>query len=215
MIGRVAAVACIVAATAAATPPEGPRVNPKNPAGRGGAATDDLMVLLPVPDSPLVSFRFQFRTGAADDPVELQGVTAATALTVAEGGTADLTRRQVIDRLYPMAASIGVLVDHEVTTFTGQVHRDQAMEFYQLIASILKAPRFDEADFRRSRDQLVASIASDLRGHDDEELAKETLNASIFFGHPYGHPVAGTVQWLKSLRLEQVKGHWARQFQRS
>lgn len=215
MIRRVTACTVMLVATAAAAAPEGPRVNPKKPLDRGDATAGGPVVLLPVPDSPLVSFRFQYRTGSINDPEDLYGVTAATALTVAEGGTADLTRRQVIEKLYPMAASIGVLVDQEVTTFTGQVHRDQAMDFYRLLSSILRAPRFDEADFRRSRDQLVASIESDLRGHDDEELGKEALNASIFFNHPYGHPVAGTVQWLRSLKLEQVKTHWTRTFERN
>ncbi|HUD71712.1 MAG TPA: pitrilysin family protein [Dongiaceae bacterium] len=208
----IAALAAILVATTAATPQEGRKVTTRKPIAP--AAQEGPVVLLPVPGSPLVTLRFQFRTGSIDDPDELDGLTAATALAVADGGTTGLTRRQVVERLYPMAASIGVLTDHEVTTFIGQVPRDQAMEFYRLFSTLLRAPRFDAADFVRGRDQLIASIESDLRGHDDEELGKEALNAAIFFGHPYGHPVAGSVQGLRATTIEAVRLQWERQFQR-
>ena len=209
---RAAALAAILAATAAAAPTEGRKVTMRRTAPEAGK--EGPVVLLPIPASPLVTFRFQYRTGAIDDPEDQPGLAAVTALTVADGGTAELTRKQVVERLYPMAASIGVLTDHEVTTFVGQAPREQAMEFYRLLSSMLRAPRFDEADFTRSRDQLIASIASDLRGHDDEELGKEALNASIFFGHPYGRPVAGSVQGLRATTVALARAHWTRQFQR-
>jgi zinc protease len=212
MSRRLAVFAAMLVATTAAAPREGRQVTTKKTMAQ--SPNEGPVLLLPVPASPLVTFRFQYRIGSIDDPEELSGLTAVTAHTIADGGTAEQTRRQVIERLYPMAASVGVLVDHEVTTFIGQVPRDQAMEFYKLFSSLLRAPRFDEADFTRSRDRLIASIESDLRGHDDEELGKEALNAAIFAGHPYGRPVAGSVQGLRAATLELVRAHWARQFQR-
>jgi len=170
------------------------------------------MTLLPVPSSPLVTFRMQFRTGAIDDPEDLHGLGAVTALTIGEGGTKELTRRQVIDRLYPMAATLTVQPDREVTTFIGQVHRDHAAGFYRVLTGLLLTPRFDENDFRRSRDLLIASIETGLRGTDDEELGKEALNGFLYLGHPYGRPVIGTVQGLRTIALEDVKTHWARHY---
>lgn len=61
---------------------------------------------------------------------------------------------------------------------------------------------------------MLAYLETDLRGNDDEELGKEALNASIFFGHPYGRPVAGTVQGLRAATVELARRHWTRQFQR-
>lgn len=209
---RAAAIAAILVATTAAAPQEGRKVTQRKPTPP--VPNEGPVLLLPVPGSPLVTFRFQFRTGSIDDPDELHGLAAVTGLTVADGGTTELTRRQVVDRLYPMAASIDVLTDQEVTTFVGQVPREQAMEFYRLFSALLRAPRFDEADFTRSRDRLIAQIESYLRGHDDEELGKEALNASIFFGHPYGRPVEGSVQGLRATTVEAARLHWTRQFQR-
>jgi zinc protease len=170
--------------------------------------------LLPSPSSPLVTLRIQFRAGAVDDPAGKEGLNAVTALTIGQGGTKDLTYRQVIDRLYPMAAAIAAQPDREVTTFIGEVHRDHLRDFYQIFADLLLEPRFDAADFQRVRDLLVTGIETNLRGNDDEELGKETLNAMIYKGHPYGRPDIGTVQGLKAITLEDVKAHYHRLYTR-
>ena len=212
-VGLGAAVAAAGPPAAGAAGEEGRKVTTKKPVAvkEGGAIA---MVLLPAPSSPLVTIRIQFRTGAIDDPEDLYGLGAVTALTIGEGGTKELTRRQVIDRLYPMAAALTVQPDREVTTFIGQVHRDHAAEFYRVLTGLLLTPRFDENDFRRSRDMLIASIETGLRGTDDEELGKEALNAVLYQGHPYGRTVMGTVQGLRTIALEDVKTHWARHYTR-
>lgn len=172
------------------------------------------LTLLPSATSPLVTFRVQFGVGSIDDPAGKEGLNAVTALTIGQGGARDLTYREMIDRLYPMAAAVGAQPDREVTTFLGQAHRDHLDEFYALFTDTLLAPRFDAADFKRARDLLVASIETTLRSNDDEELGKEALNLILYGDHPYGRPDAGTVQGLKGITLDDVRGHYRRCFTR-
>jgi zinc protease len=193
---------------------EGKKVSMKHPADQAGTG-EIAMTLLPIPASPLVTFRIQFGTGAIDDPKGKEGLSALTALIIGEGGTKELTYKQIVDRLYPMAAVIHAQPDREVTTFIGEVHRDHLKDFYHILSGLILSPRFDEADFRRNRDLLVASIETNLRGNDEEELGKETLNASIYFGHPYGRPVAGLVGALKLLTLDDVKSYYERHYTRA
>ncbi len=176
----------------------------------GGPSTS----LLPSPSSPLVTFRIQFRVGAIDDPPGRAGLNTLTALTIGQGGTQDLTYRQVVDRLYPMAASIGAQPDREVTTFIGEVHRDHLKDFYALLAGVLLKPRFDPADFKRNRDLLLAQIETNLRSNDDEELGKQALNLMMYDDHPYGHLDVGSVQGLKAITLDDVKAHYNRHYTR-
>ncbi len=63
-------------------------------------------ILIPSPSNPLVSFRFVFRVGSQDDPRGKEGLTALTASMIAEGGTASLTYEQILEKFYPMAASL-------------------------------------------------------------------------------------------------------------
>jgi zinc protease len=189
------------------------RTMTKTPAAAAGAGV--VTSLLPSPSSPLVTFRIQFRAGAIDDPAGKAGLNALTAMTIGAGGTKDLTYRQVTDRLYPMAAAIQAQPDREVTTFIGEVHRDHLKPFYEILTGLLLSPRFDEADFKRNRDLLMAQVETNLRGLDDETLGKEALNLMLYEGHPYGRPDIGTVQGLKATTLDDVKAHYRRHYTRA
>ena len=107
---------------------------------------------LQTPNSPLITFRFMFDTGSADDPVGQHGLNALTALMIGRGGTASMTYEEVTSTLYPWAASIGVQYDKEVTTVIGEVHRDHVEPFYQLLRDLVVAPRFEEAAFTGNGD---------------------------------------------------------------
>jgi zinc protease len=178
------------------------------PTSKPAASSTLRTSLLSSPSSPLIAFRIQFRCGAINDPVGKEGLNTLTAMTIAQGGTKDLTYSQVTERLYPLAATIGALADKEVTTFIGNVHRDHVKAYYDLLTSVLLHPRFDESDFRRSRDDLVSAIETNLRGNDDESLGKATLEWVMYQGHPYRNLDIGTVQGLKSITLDDVKAYY-------
>jgi zinc protease len=167
---------------------------------------------LQTPNSPLITFRFMFDTGSADDPVGQHGLNALTALMIGRGGTASMTYEEVTSTLYPWAASIGVQYDKEVTTVIGEVHRDHVEPFYQILRDLVVAPRFEEADFTRNRDYLTNAIVATLRGNDDEELGKQALNVLLYEGHPYEATEMGTEGGLASIALDDVRAFHASKY---
>lgn len=181
-----------------------------------GAARAGLVrkVLLPSPGSSLVALRVLVETGAAYDPEGKQGLASLTATTIAEGGTRELTYSQVIEALYPTAATISVTVDKEVTVFSGTVHRDKLAEFYGILVDVLCAPRFDPEDFERERENHINYLTKVLAGNDDESLGKELLGLLLYEGHPYGHVNQGTVKGLSSLVLEDLVDFHGKYFTR-
>ena len=56
---------------------------------------------LQTPNSPLVTLRATFETGAVDDPAGKNGLNALTALMIGRGGTAALTYEVLTTTLYP------------------------------------------------------------------------------------------------------------------
>ena len=169
---------------------------------------------LQTPHSPLVTLRATFETGAVDDPAGKNGLNALTALMIGRGGTAALTYEVLTTTLYPWAASIGTQADKEVTTVIGEVHRDHLEPFYEIFRDLIIAPRFDTADFERNRDFLTNAIASTLRGNDDEELGKQTLNALLYEGHPYGATDMGSEQGLAAITLDDVRAFHGQRYTR-
>ncbi len=170
-------------------------------------------VIVPT-QKPVVSVRLYFRTGSVDDPPGKEGLTALTAELMAQGGTETLTSAQFNAALFPLAAEISAQVDVETTVIIARVHEDLLDPFLPLLTDAVAHPRFDPKELDRLRGDAIDDIAVHLRHNDDEDLGKATLQALIFDGHPYGVPVDGTIQGLKSITLQDVRAQWQRVFAR-
>ncbi|MCB9788621.1 MAG: insulinase family protein [Deltaproteobacteria bacterium] len=183
------------------------RPKPEPPASQPAAPATPLIrtVALPSPGNPLVSIRLVFRTGSIDDPTGRAGLAALTAHMMAAGGAGEHTYSELLDALYPMAASIGVSVTRETTTISGTVHRDNLAAFTDLLATQVVSPTVATEDFERLRREASDHITQRLRSQDDEALGKEALEATLYAGHPYGHPPTGTVSGLATITPYDVK----------
>ena len=132
-----------------------------------GTATREFLY---VEDAAEASF---VRRTSSKPPVKLDGDQALTKT----GKDAD-----VVEKLYPWAAGISSRADHELTTFTANVHRDHLQDFYRLFSELILSPRFDSSDFTRVKDLGINYLKNTLRGTDDEGLGKQSLNAFMFEG---------------------------------
>ena len=171
---------------------------------------------VPIPGkSPLVTFRIVFTTGSASDPAGKPGLAYLTAMMLANGGTQELTYKQIVDAFYPMASGVSAQVDHEMCTFSGATHADNLAAYYKLLRGMLLTPGWREDDFKRVKDDAINALKVGLRGSNDEELAKEVLYADIYEGTPYGHYSGGSVSGLESITLDEVKEFYRSQYTQS
>ena len=155
--------------------------------------------------SPLVTLRFVFTTGSASDPGDKPGVAHLTGELLGNGGTKDLTYKQIVDAMYPMATSVEVYSDKEMTTFVGETHADNLDKFYGLMRDMILHPGWRADDFERVRDDSVNALKVSLRGNNDEELAKEELYNIVHQYGPYGHENLGTISALQKMTVADLQ----------
>lgn len=167
------------------------------------------IVAIANPQSPLIAIRLMFRAGSMHDPKGKEGLASLTGLMLAQSGTAKRSYAELVEELYPMAASIDVNTDREVTVISGEVHRETLAKYLDLLLEGLLDPGFKESDFSRHKAQLGAYLTNTLRASNDELLGLEALQQVIFAGHPYGHAPEGTVQGLANITLDDVKAFYA------
>ena len=175
------------------------------------AAARPASVLAPS-QSPLISFRLLFMTGAASDPPGKEGVASLTASLLAEGGSRAMTYGQIVEAFYPMAAGFGSQADKEMTVFAGATHVDNLEKYYAIIRDMLLDPGFREEDFTRLKSDAVNYLKVSLRQGNDEELGKEYLYNIIYAGHPYAHHNVGTVSSLERLTLDDVRAFYRQNY---
>jgi zinc protease len=178
---------------------------PKGAAAQSKSAAAPIeVVALPTAASPLVAIRLQFDVGSIHDPAGKEGLATLTSLMIGQAGTQKRSYTDLIEALYPMAASIEAGADREVTSIGGTVHRDTLAAYTALLEEAMLKPGFSQEDFERNKDQLSSALSSSLRSN-DESLGLEMIQQRIFKGHPYGHSPLGTVEGLQHITLDDVK----------
>ncbi|MGC8795363.1 MAG: M16 family metallopeptidase, partial [Bryobacteraceae bacterium] len=142
-------------------------------------------------------------------------LASLTAAMLAQGGTRQLTYREILDAFFPMAVSVAAQVDKEMTVFHATTHLDNLAEFYKIFRAMILEPGWREEDLTRLRDDAINFLRVTLRGNNDEELAKEVLYNLIYSGHPYGHHNAGVVSALQKLRMDDLREFYRRHYTRA
>jgi len=177
---------------------------------KAGDAKFDVLVQKSV--LPQVRFKLLFDAGSSQDPAGKEGLAALTAAMVARAGSGERKYDEVTKALFPIAGAFGEQTDKEMTTFTGTIHKDNWNTFLDIALPQMLDPGFREDDFRRLKDAQKNALVLDLKDNNEEEFGKERLQANIFAGTPYGHPVLGTVKGIDSITLDDVKAFYAKAY---
>jgi zinc protease len=154
---------------------------------------------------PVITLKLAFQAGSARDPAGKEGLAALAADLLAGGGSRRLRIDEIRAALHPLSATLEAQVDRELTVLTGTFPREGWERFLDVALPQLTDPGFREEDFRRVKEEHRAALVQDLRASNDEELAKERLQAVVFAGTPYGHPSLGTLAGLDAITLDDVK----------
>ena len=166
------------------------------------------IVKLPVSSDPTISFRIWFKVGSQNDPAGKEGLAAFTAAMLTQAGTKENSYDQILEKLYPMAASYYASVDKEMTVIVGRVHKDNIGKYLRLFTQAILDPAFKKEDFDRIKSSTLNYLEKTLRYTNDEAFGKEVLYQMIFKSTPYGHPEPGLIESVKSISIEDVKNFY-------
>lgn len=168
--------------------------------------------LLPVAGSPLIDFRILLNIGSAHDPFGKEGLCQLTWSMLAYGGSQSLSYKDITKKFFPMAVSVDLNVDKEMSVISATVHVDNLEKFYAIFKDMILHPGFREEDFIRIKTDQLNFLEKTLVSNMDEQFGKEILNLMMYEVHPYGHQDAGTVESVKALTLDDVKDFYTKYF---
>lgn len=168
--------------------------------------------LLLLQGNPLVSFRILLRVGSANDPIGKEGLCQLALSMLANGGSKTMTYEEIAKNLYPLATTVDLSVDKEMSVFSGTVHVDNLEKYYRILKEMLLSPGFREEDFARLKTNQLNFLEKTLVNNMDEQFGKEILGLMLYSGHPYGHNEAGTTEAVKKLTLGDVKSFYLEHF---
>ena len=149
---------------------------------------------------PLVSYRLAFRTGSANDPAELPGLTSLMADLLNEG-TETRTSKQIADEVARLGATLTAGVNSDYTTVAASALATYGDQILDLMADVALHPSYPENELQLSRQNrkqgLIAQRAQ------PSFLASETLSRILFGQHPYA-TISATPESLDAMTRDRV-----------
>jgi zinc protease len=168
----------------------------------------DRVVRLLVADDPTVSLRLWFEVGSQNDPPGKEGLAELTAAMLSEGSTRKNRYETILDKLFPLAGEYSASVSVEMTVLAGRIHKDNLDRYYPLLIDAVLEPAFLQEDLDRIKSQTLNYLENTLRFAGDEDLGKAVLYNTIYAGTPYGHIPEGTIQSVRSITLDDIRGFY-------
>ncbi len=159
---------------------------------------------------PLVSFRVVLKGGSTQDPPGKDGLTSLT-FDMLEEGAGDLDALAFSDRVADLGAGFGAGASRDQGGVGVSGLTRNAEDMLALMADAVLRPRFAPKDFDRLKEKTIADLTR--RRGSPQGLAPEYLPALIYgTDHPYGHPITGTLETVRTLTLDDAKTQYGRLF---
>lgn len=150
---------------------------------------------------PLVSVRFSFEGGSAQDPQGKEGLANLMTGLFDEGaGAMDAAAFQ--ERLDDVGAEMGFFDGRDTLSGSMRMIADARDEAFELLRLAVNEPRFDQAPFERIRAQIASGIRA--RAKDPDTIAARKFIESLLPGHPYARPSRGTEESLAAITADDL-----------
>lgn len=158
------------------------------------------LVLIEDKRLPLINFRLAFRSGDANDPAELPGLSDMMSHLLTEG-TTTRTSRQIAEQIERLGATLSVGSSSDFTTVAASGLSVYANEILELVADVTLHATFpqNEVDLARENTQqmLIQQRAQPTF------LASERMAQVMFGAHPYSR-ISPTSEMLDALTRDDL-----------
>lgn len=151
---------------------------------------------------PLVLVRVVLDAGSRRDPTGRAGLANLTADLITEG-TSTRSAQQIKDEIDFIGAALGAGAEQDYAIVSLRVLRKDLDAGLDLLADVLLRPAFKADELSRRREAVLAS----LRNEEDDPttVAQRAFQRALFGDTPYGHPVDGTPDTVRSITRADVQ----------
>ncbi|MFK5926073.1 MAG: pitrilysin family protein [Desulfuromusa sp.] len=141
---------------------------------------------------PLVELTLLVEGGSIYDPPGKIGLSQFFAKTLSMGGTETLSPVEFEAELEAMAAILTVSSSSYAYEIDLSLHKKDLERGLEILAELLRRPRFDAERMELVRSQMLESIHR--KNDDPGSIAGRLLGAAVYQGHPFGaYPTAEIV----------------------
>jgi len=158
---------------------------------------------------PTVTLQLNIEAGHRFEPKDKAGVAQITADLLNES-TQKHTAEEISELLDNMGSSISVGAGQNEISMTISCLKKNLDATLKIAEEILFLPKFDAADFERSKKQQLQSIANQVT--QATTIASNVYTKLLYGDGVMGLPTLGTKETVESITLDDVKAYYANNF---
>jgi zinc protease len=148
------------------------------------------------PGLPLISLTVLIKSGAAQDPANLPGLSGFLG-EMLRSGTKSRNADKIADELETRGASLMVGADQDSMTMSLTALNENFDAVFEVVADMLQNPAFTSQEIERVRHRKLAALAQER--DDPARTASRVFRRVLFDTHPYGHTALGDEAALKKI----------------
>ena len=156
---------------------------------------------------PDVALRLVLGAGAGTTAPERAGLAALTC-DVLDEGAAGRSAREMAEWIDGLGAAFDARATYDAALLSMHAMNDQVDEVVEYLADVVRRPDFLASEVARRRDMQLDRLRR--RGDEPARVAGDALDAAVFGAHPYGAPLAGTVESVERLEAPDLAAFWRR-----
>ena len=151
---------------------------------------------------PVVASTLVLRSGSAQDPTDLAGLSGFTSSMLDEG-TQKRDALAIANELHGLGASLNTGSSVDGSTIGCRSLKATAGATMSILSDVALHPSFPEKDVERVRDDRVTALTQQ---RDSPNQTASRLMWSCLYGptHPYGHITLGTADGLKKISRDDM-----------
>src|SRR5438132_12757172 len=149
---------------------------------------------------PLTSIRLAIRSGNANDPAELPGLSDMMTHLITEG-TETRTSRQLAEEIERLGAALNVGSGSDFTTVAASALSVFADEILELMADVALRPSFPQNEIDLARENTKQLLIQQRA--QPTFLASERLSQVMFGAHPYSR-ISPTEEMLDAMTRDDL-----------
>jgi predicted Zn-dependent peptidase len=145
------------------------------------------------------------RSGSRHEAAPLNGISHFIEHTLFKG-TRSRTSREIAVESDAIGGHVDAFTSREVAAYYVKVLDEHLLRAFDLIADLVTAPLFDEAELDRERNVVMEEIKMVEDTPDD--LVHEIFVANFWPGHPLGRSILGTAETLATFDHDLVVSYF-------
>jgi zinc protease len=157
---------------------------------------------------PIVASTLVLRSGSAQDPQDLPGLSGYTS-TMLDEGTQKRDALAIANELHGLGASLNTGSSADGSTIGCRSLKPNSAATISILSDVALHPSFPEKDIERLRDERSTALLQQ-RDSPNQTASRIMWNCLFGPGHPYGHITLGTADAIKKIsRADMVKFYQA------